>query len=159
MTATVSKLLSGLDRTIDSHLEEGIAVLKNTEKKKKKMESVKTLLKNKFVVVIGDSVMRSVYKDIIVLLTNGEGTLLTTAQMKAKGEYRFEGDQLIEISEMTNAKSFREVRQYQTDYHLVRFYFVTRCYSSYFETILMDLTTGPRPDLIIMSSCIWDVSR
>ena len=76
-----------------------------------------------------------------------------------QGEHSHCNDQLMDISEMSNKKSYREVRQYQTGYHLVRFYFVTACYNSYTETVLQDLEKEPHPDVIIMNSCLWDVSR
>ena len=79
-----------------------------------------------------------------------------------QGEKSFEGDKLIEggtFGEMSNGVHYREVRQYQTDYHLARFYFVTRCYSSYFESILADLAKEPKPDVVLLNSCLWDISR
>ncbi|ETE57935.1 hypothetical protein L345_16347, partial [Ophiophagus hannah] len=51
------------------------------------------------------------------------------------------------------------MRQYRTRYHLVRFYFLTRIYSEYFESILEDFRVGLQPDVLILNSCIWDVSR
>ncbi len=71
-------------------------------------------------------------------------------------------DELIEggkLGELHNGKNYREIRQYQTDFHLVRLYMVTRCYNEYFETILDDFSQEPTPDVIIMNSCLWDVSR
>ena len=79
-----------------------------------------------------------------------------------QGEKSFEGDRLIEggkLGEMSNGVNYREVRQYQTDYHLARFYFVTRCYNSYMESILADLSKEPRPDVVLLNSCLWDISR
>ena len=60
---------------------------------------------------------------------------------------------------MTNGKNFREMRQYRASHYLVRFYFVTKTYNEYFTDILSDLSEGPRPDLVIMNSCLWDISR
>lgn len=74
----------------------------------------------------------------------------------------FLNDELIEGGEkmeMTNGKKYREVRQYCGPNHLVRFYFVTRIYNSYMETILADLVSGPPPDVVIVNSCLWDISR
>lgn len=79
-----------------------------------------------------------------------------------QGEFTFSGDKLIEgglYGEMTNGIHYREVRQYQTDFHLVRFYFVTRCYNAYVESILTDMAKDPQPDVILMNSCLWDISR
>ncbi|XP_070612944.1 PC-esterase domain-containing protein 1A isoform X2 [Erythrolamprus reginae] len=121
---------------------------------------VRQLLHNKFVVILGDSIQRSVYKDLIQLLQNN--SLLTSSQMKSKGELSFENDHLIEggvLDGLHNGTRYREVRQYRTRYHLVRFYFLTRIYSDYFESILRDFVAGPQPDVLIINSCVWDLSR
>ncbi|XP_041370527.1 PC-esterase domain-containing protein 1A-like [Gigantopelta aegis] len=121
---------------------------------------VSELLCNKFVVVIGDSVQRGIYKDLVLLLQ--KNTYLTNQNLRNKGEVSFENDKLIEGGQkgrMTNGTSYREVRQYRTDHHLVRFYFVTRCYNKYVRTVLADLGNEPQPDVVIMNSCLWDISR
>ncbi|XP_063166508.1 PC-esterase domain-containing protein 1A-like [Candoia aspera] len=123
-------------------------------------KEVRQLLHNKFVVILGDSIQRSVYKDLIQLLQSD--SLLTTSQMKTKGEFSFENDHLIEggmLDGLHNGINYREVRQYHTRYHLVRFYFLTRVYSAYLESILSDFRAGPQPDVLILNSCVWDVSR
>ncbi|XP_060555071.1 PC-esterase domain-containing protein 1A-like [Ruditapes philippinarum] len=107
-----------------------------------------------------ESVQRGVYKDLVLLLQRNK--YLTDKDLRAKGEFTFSGDKLIEggqYGEMTNGVKYREVRQYQTDYHLIRFYFVTRCYNSYIESILSDLSKEPLPDVVIANSCLWDISR
>ena len=74
----------------------------------------------------------------------------------------FENDKLIEggrLSNMNNGTGYREVRQFQTDCYLLRFYFVTRCYGTYMESILSDLSGELQPDVVIMNSCLWDISR
>ncbi|KAH3855758.1 hypothetical protein DPMN_098327, partial [Dreissena polymorpha] len=139
-------------------------------------EDITSLFDNRFIVIIGDSIQRAVYKDFVLLLQKNR--YLTDSQLRSKGEFTFSGDKLIEggqYGEMTNGIrycevrqyqisklcyiSYREVRQYQTDFHLVRFYFVTRCYNAYMESILTDLSKDPRPDVILMNSCLWDISR
>lgn len=60
---------------------------------------------------------------------------------------------------LNNGIRYHEVRQYQTDFFLIRFYFVTRCYNAYVESIMKDLQMEPRPDLLIMNSCLWDITR
>ncbi|XP_029810591.1 PC-esterase domain-containing protein 1B [Suricata suricatta] len=123
---------------------------------------VQQLLHNKFVVILGDSVQRAVYKDLVLLLQ--KDLLLTPTQLKAKGEESFEQDTLVDGGQrgpMHNGTQYREVRQFCSDHHLVRFYFLTRVYSNYLEAILHELQSskhGP-PDLIIMNSCLWDLSR
>ncbi|ELV12816.1 Protein FAM113A [Tupaia chinensis] len=123
---------------------------------------VQQLLHNKFVVILGDSIQRSVYKDLVLLLQ--KDSLLTAAQLKAKGELSFEQDQLVaggQLGELHNGTQYREVRQFcsGSGHHLVRFYFLTRVYSEYLEGILEELTYGPAPDLVIINSCLWDLSR
>ncbi|XP_073418962.1 PC-esterase domain-containing protein 1A-like [Dendrobates tinctorius] len=122
---------------------------------------VRQLLHNKFVVVLGDSIQRSVYKDLVKFLQKDE--FLSEEQLKRRpGEFTFENDSLIEggqMNELHNGITYREVRQYRSSHHLVRFYFLTRVYSAYLESILSDFLSGPQPDVLIVNSCIWDVNR
>lgn len=123
-------------------------------------QDLEKLLKNKFVVVIGDSIQRGIYKDIVLLLQ--ENKYLSDGMLRKKGEFSFQNDELIEggkKGEMNNGTSYREVRQYQSDFNLIRFYFVTRCYNNYMESILSDLSQDPKPDVVMMNSCLWDISR
>ncbi|XP_075711574.1 PC-esterase domain-containing protein 1A-like isoform X4 [Rhinoderma darwinii] len=121
---------------------------------------VRQLLHNKFVLVLGDSIQRSVYKDLVKLLQDDK--YLSEAQLKRKGEMTFANDSLVEggtLNEMHNGTTYREVRQYRTGHHLVRFYFLTRAYSTYLESILSDVQSGPQPDILIANSCVWDLMR
>lgn len=123
-------------------------------------EDLLKLLKNRFIVIIGDSNQRAIYKDLVLLLQKND--YISDRQLRTKGEFCFENDTLIEGGRKTclnNGKGYKEVRQYQTDCHLLRFYFVTRCYSTYMESILSDLSKDPQPDVVIMNSCLWDISR
>ncbi|KAM3589919.1 uncharacterized protein V6R79_000022 [Siganus canaliculatus] len=123
-------------------------------------EQASQLLHNKFVVVLGDSIQRSVYKDLVLLLQKER--FLSQNQLKSKGEMSFEQDCLVEggcLREMNNGTDYREVRQFRTDNHLVRFYFVTRIYSAYMRSILEDFRLGSKPDVVIVNSCVWDISR
>lgn len=122
---------------------------------------VQQLLHNKYVVVLGDSVHRAVYKDLVLLLQ--KDCLLSHKQLRTKGELTFEKDQLMkggELDTLHNRTDYREVREFCSDHHLVRFYFLTRVYSEYMESVLEELQSGTHaPDVIIMNSCLWDVSR
>ncbi|KAG5212025.1 hypothetical protein JEQ12_014454 [Ovis aries] len=122
---------------------------------------VRQLLHNKFVVVLGDSVQRAVYKDLVLLLQ--KDCLLTLRQLKAKGEHTFEQDELVQGGQqghMHNGTHYREVRQFCSGQHLVRFYFLTRAYSDYLEDVLEELQSSEHhPDLVIMNSCLWDITR
>eukprot|EP00079_Xenopus_tropicalis_P036681 XP_017950452.1 PREDICTED: PC-esterase domain-containing protein 1A-like isoform X7 [Xenopus tropicalis] len=123
-------------------------------------EHAQQLLHNKYVAILGDSIQRSVYKDLVKFLQ--DGNFLTEHQLKCKGEKTFLKDTLIEggvLEEMHNRVTYREVRQYRTNHHLVRFYFLTRAYSDYMESILSDFKADQKPDVLIINSCIWDVNR
>ena len=41
------------------------------------------------------------------------------------------------------------------------FYFVTQCYSEYMESVVDELAAQPDfcPDMVIMTSCLWDMTR
>ncbi|XP_023612137.1 PC-esterase domain-containing protein 1B [Myotis lucifugus] len=122
---------------------------------------VQQLLHNKFVVILGDSIQRSVYKDLVLLLQ--KDCLLTFDQLKVKGELSFEQDKLVEGGKkdiMTNSTDYREVREFCTGHHLVRFYFLTRVYNEYVRAVLEELGSHEHtPDLVVMNSCLWDISR
>ncbi|XP_073401459.1 PC-esterase domain-containing protein 1A-like isoform X2 [Dendrobates tinctorius] len=107
-----------------------------------------------------DVLQRSVYKDLVMLLQDDK--LLSEAQLKRKGEITFEKDSLVEggiLNGMQNGTAYREVRQYRSGHHLVRYYFLSRVYSAYLESILSDFQSGPQPDVLIANSCIWDLTR
>ena len=81
-----------------------------------------------------------------------------------QGEITFKGDQLCEggkLDSMHNSTHYREIRQFKTDFFLIRFYFVTRVFSDYFNTIVEDLQhpSSPKIDVVIMNSCVWDMTR
>ncbi|KAM4835958.1 uncharacterized protein RHO17_022818 isoform 1-T1 [Thomomys bottae] len=131
---------------------------------------VRQLLHNKFVVIMGDSIQRAVYKDLVLLLQ--KDCLLSPRQLRAKGELSFERDALLEGSRWSGARPrlpaapgaprprYREVRQFRAGHHLVRFYFLTRAYSSYAGRVLDRLRRGLlAPDVLILNSCLGDLSR
>ncbi|XP_072112956.1 PC-esterase domain-containing protein 1A isoform X2 [Mobula birostris] len=115
------------------------------------------LLRNKFVVVLGDSIQRAVYKDLVLFLQKSDH--LTADQLRAKSELSFEGDCRLEASEQTNGPEFRESRQFCHPFHLLRFHFLTRVYNDYVEEILKGFLAEPLPDILIINSCVWDISR
>ncbi|RNA00300.1 PC-esterase domain-containing 1A-like [Brachionus plicatilis] len=124
-------------------------------------KEAREILRNKFVLIIGDSVVRSCYKDLIkVLQTDAH---LQDQQLKAKGEITFENDTLLEggsYGVMSNDVTYTEVREFKTNIHLVRFYFITRCYSDYLVSICEDIKDEPeKPDVVIMNSGCWDITR
>lgn len=74
----------------------------------------------------------------------------------------FERDHLLQegsFDPLTNGTAYREVPQYQSDHHLVTFYLLTRVYSGYLQRVLSDFHNGLKPDVVIINSCVWDISR
>jgi len=125
-------------------------------------EDVQNLFYNKFVIVFGDSIQRGVYRDLVYLLQRDK--YMARADLKGKGEMSFMGDMLLEggcLGERHNNKHYREIRQYQTDNYLVRYYYITGAHSEYLEECIDELAdeNQPKPDVIIMNSCIWDLTR
>ncbi|KAM6441556.1 uncharacterized protein PHA67_023213 [Liasis olivaceus] len=124
-------------------------------------EEARQLLHNKFVVVIGDSNYRAIYKDLVYILQTDE--LLTLSQLKQKDGEFFENDRQVEFNGPHSRNDYRLVHQYRTRHHLVRFYFITRVYSTYMESILndfrADLEADLVPDVVILNSCLWDLNR
>ncbi|XP_066924744.1 proteoglycan 4-like [Clytia hemisphaerica] len=123
-------------------------------------EDAKELLAGKTLVVIGDSVERSVYKDLVCLLQ--ENRYLTDQELRKKGEESFIGDELVYggvKGEMKNSIDYRESRYYKADNEACcRYYFVTICYGDYVEEVLQELSCEPT-DVIVMNSLLWDVHR
>lgn len=127
-----------------------------------KSSETQYILKNKYVLLIGDSVIRGMYKDLVKILQKDD--YLLDSQLKNKGEFHFEGDNLLEGGQkgnLNNDVTYTEVREFKTPYNLVRFYFVTRCYSDYLKSICEDIKqeTDFKPDLVIMNSGCWDLTR
>ncbi|XP_032902765.1 uncharacterized protein LOC116989454 [Amblyraja radiata] len=120
-------------------------------------EEAAQLLRNKFVIIMGDSNQRMVYKDLVLFLQ--KDTYLTNAQLRHKCEASFEGDRLLGSSELNNGTKFWESRQLCRPHHLLRFHFITRAYYTRMEGLLQELLTGPPPDVLVINSCLWDITR
>ncbi|XP_065649492.1 uncharacterized protein LOC100211039 isoform X1 [Hydra vulgaris] len=122
-------------------------------------EDVKELLSGKTLVVLGDSVERSVYKDLVCLLQ--ENRYLSEQELRKKGEESFIGDELVYggcKGEQKNSVDYRECRYFKNDDACCRYYFITICYGPYIEEVLQELSQEPT-DIIVMNSCLWDVHR
>lgn len=79
-----------------------------------------------------------------------------------QGELNFKGDRLLhggQFGEMHNGVNYQEVREFKTRKHWVKFYFITRIFGDYMKEVLQELKAGPKPDVIIVNSGIWDVNR
>lgn len=123
-------------------------------------ENVRELLESKKLIVIGDSIQRSVYKDLICLWTQQDSRYLSEQELRAKGELSFLGDKLLQggklEGKMVNGVDYREVRQFSDGKVSFKYYFVTRSYSEHMMSILNELKTF-QPDVIVMNSTFWDL--
>uniref|UniRef100_A0A914WPS6 Uncharacterized protein n=1 Tax=Plectus sambesii TaxID=2011161 RepID=A0A914WPS6_9BILA len=125
-------------------------------------ETVNQFLRNKHVVFIGDSIVRGMYKDLVLLLQ--EDRLLTNNELEKKViRGSFMNDKVISLTpphEKVSGINFYELREYRSadGFHLVQYYFVTKCYYDRVEGILESFLDEP-PDIVVMNSCLWDISR
>ena len=123
-------------------------------------KDVSELLENRKVIVIGDSIQRSVYKDLVCLWTQEDSRYLYQRELRAKGEFSFLGDKLLSggklEGKMVNGVGYREVREFSDGRVFFKYYFVTRSYSEHMASILNELKTC-QPDVIVMNSTFWDL--
>lgn len=115
------------------------------------------LLKQKRVLFLGDSNIRALYKDFLQLTT--ANSLTTEKQLKAKLPVSFQGDELLRHTSLSKTRDFEEERLFDDDSRYIKYVFVTRCYSDRVENILKQLPNEIRPDLVVMNSCLWDITR
>jgi len=118
------------------------------------------LLENRKVIIIGDSIQRSVYKDLVCLWTQEDSRYLHQRELRAKGELTFLGDKLLSggklEGKMVNGVGYREVREFSDGRAFFKYYFVTRSYSEHMASVLNELKTC-QPDVIVMNSTFWDL--
>lgn len=88
-------------------------------------------------------------------------SLRLTCLQFLQGEEHFEGDELLDggvRNGLHNGTNYTEERRYKQDNTIIMFYFVTRCYNNYVQSILDGFKLEP-PQIIIMNSCLWDLHR
>uniref|UniRef100_A0A1I7UZW5 SGNH_hydro domain-containing protein n=2 Tax=Caenorhabditis tropicalis TaxID=1561998 RepID=A0A1I7UZW5_9PELO len=98
------------------------------------------------------------YKDMVALLQTGD--LCTTMDLKISNEDSFLGDKHIDFLELEANRVFRQGREFQSNRHLVQYFFTNRGMREDLEkTCLLMEATDERPDVVIINSAIWDMSR
>ncbi|CAI5439358.1 unnamed protein product [Caenorhabditis angaria] len=118
----------------------------------------RSIFMNKHVVFIGDSLIRAMYKDLLSLLRHGN--LTEPRDLKFPNETHFEGDHQIDILPLEMNRVFRQAREFQSNHHLIQFFFTSRAMRKEHEKILLLMVEKNEiPDIIIMNSAIWDISR
>ena len=102
--------------------------------------------------------MRGLYKDLVCLLQSDRQ--LHEQELKSKNEQSANGDRLVYRTRGSNNTTYIEMREYMTGVHRVEYTFVTRCYNETIEFVLQEWERrGVYPDIVIMNSWLWDVSR
>lgn len=127
-------------------------------------DHARQLLKNKYILILGDSVQRTVYKDVVALLHNSE--MLTQRELAQSCEKEHRGDQLVAATMKNIGDKFMEVREYaghesNGGYVLIRYVFMSRIWESNGDTqeLLDALTSDHFPDVLLVNSLFWDVSK
>lgn len=93
----------------------------------------------------------------MVLLVQGQNRLLTSDELRAKlDDYDMStlNDQLLAGDKKTNDTSYYERRSYFTDTHLIKFVFLTRCFSGQMRNELREIEENKSiiPDVILLNS-------
>ena len=137
-------------------------------------DHARQLLKNKYILILGDSVQRTVYKgnrthielelmeclDLVALLYNSE--MLTQRELAQSCEKEHRGDELVAATMKNIGDKFMEVREFVNDgYVLIRYVFMSRIWESNGDTqqLLDALTSDHFPDVLLVNSLFWDVSK
>jgi len=122
----------------------------------------RALLRGKRIVFMGDSILRSIYQDLISLLHCGE--LAKEDDLKKKGEQipTYMTDRLVfETGKLSAGRNYTEVRKFRNSENTqITFFFTTRCYDNDVNGFFKQMDDEDIfPDLLIVLSCIWDLSR
>lgn len=118
---------------------------------------VRNLLKNKRVVLMGCSNVRAIYKDMVCLYQHNE--FISNQNLRLKMEESTYGDVLVRHGKKHNGRDYREERLFNVQKTSIAFYFLTRIYSDYVKSILAGMVGENIPDVIIVGSCLWDITR
>ncbi|XP_049864693.1 PC-esterase domain-containing protein 1A-like isoform X2 [Schistocerca gregaria] len=118
-----------------------------------------SLLQGKYILMLGDSNMRALYKDLIWLLETN--TLIESHQLRTKMEKSFLGDKRTAGDKLHKARNFTETRVYENHNVRVKYSFLTKCYSEEVKNMLGAIKSGASycPDVVVVNSCLWDISR
>ncbi|KAF2879785.1 hypothetical protein ILUMI_26390 [Ignelater luminosus] len=112
------------------------------------------LLNQKVVYFFGDSNIRALYKDLLWLLENG--TLIPESRLKSKNEISHANDVRLSKGVLHSGRNYQEVRVYCENPYIT-FQFITRLFMPRFIDDIKNLDTIP--DVIVMNSCLWDLTR
>ena len=102
------------------------------------------------------SLLSRIYKDMILLM-QGQNRLLTSDELKAKlddPDMSTLNDQLLAGEKKSNDATYYERRCYLTNTHLIKFVFLTRCFSGQMRNELREIAEKKSiiPDVILLNS-------
>ncbi|CAP31006.1 Protein CBG11955 [Caenorhabditis briggsae] len=118
----------------------------------------RALLRDKHVMFIGDSLVRGMYKDMLALLQTGN--LSQIHELRVSNEDSIHGDKHIDFIELAANRVFRQAREFQSNQHLIQYFFTNRAMRDDLDkTCLLIEATDERPDVVVINSAIWDISR
>jgi len=124
------------------------------------------LLSEKHICILGDSIQRMVYKDLVKFLSTNK--LCNTFELRKKAEpyfnREFHSDRLVDSSEAHNGTHYYEIREWICENGKIRvtFFFITRLYSQLLQTTILDYFKNhdlSPPDVWLLNSTVWDISR
>ncbi|XP_065303945.1 PC-esterase domain-containing protein 1A-like [Dermacentor albipictus] len=120
-------------------------------------EDVRSLLKGKRIVLMGCSNVRAIYKDMVCLYQHNQ--FISNQKLKLKMEESSFGDILVCHGKKHNGRDYKEERLFKMDKTTIAFYFLTRIYNDYVKAILEGMVDELVPDVIMVGSCLWDITR
>jgi hypothetical protein len=77
-------------------------------------------------VFMGDSLVRGMYKDLIVLLRTNNGELSPDEKIKNRLEPAWYGDRLLDFADPDEKTEYMEFREYLREEHWIQYVFTTR---------------------------------
>lgn len=123
-------------------------------------EDARELLFNKKILFLGDSILRSIYQDLLSLLEDGNFSGEDGLKLKGEELPSYMGDLLVvNTGKLTTGRDYDEIRLYINHQIEITFLFTTRIYRDTVEKYLDDLNENCQPDIILVLSCLWDLSR
>ncbi|XP_067125282.1 PC-esterase domain-containing protein 1A-like [Centruroides vittatus] len=114
-------------------------------------EDMNCLLRNKKIVLFGDTNMKALYKDFIALSQHNK--LLDSEALNTKMKESFYGDVLIK-----NCAGCYQERQYHTPYFHFHFYITEELYNLYIEKVFNNMKFE-LPNIILFNFCLKGIAR
>ncbi|XP_050698251.1 PC-esterase domain-containing protein 1B-like [Eriocheir sinensis] len=124
------------------------------------LNDARRLLKDRFMLMIGDSNTRAIYKDLLCLLHEGVITPEPILRRGSEAAPQY-GDEIVSNTKTYAGRGYFEIRQCKRKELWVRFIFVTQAAAQTVKTELERLESGtlPPPDIVLINSCLWDLTR